>query len=126
MFKNQKNWLKYISIFCLFTLISGISYATLSNVDLGKGEPLKKNTYIFKYIGTPGNEHNRTLWEHITGDYPTCPGQNDGCLIEVDEEFVEVDESGTTLTEDVPVTSGAHKNPIIDGVMIKNAAYKNP
>lgn len=115
--------LKNTVIVAVLTLVAFIGFNSFKT----KTEaPNKFITYYFQYIGTPGNEANKALWQHVT-TLPSCTGVNDGCLIEVPSAFTTLSGSTRILTQNVPVvTVGTHKNPDTSKPMILNAANKNP
>ena len=126
----RKNFIVKASLFTLilaFMVAGTFAIAAVMNKKENVVKIEKKaTTYFFEYQGTPGNENDRTLWKNVPNDDNACQGTNDGCLIEVNSDYTQTNPttSEIELTQDVPVTSGSHSNPIL-GDMVASAKNKN-
>jgi len=116
---NKKAWLGAMFSFALVAIM-GLTFAFKAETSKNQ----KEDSYFFRYDGTPGSESNKALWTNVSPSEPSCSGTVDGCLIEVAPEAVTTQDSEIVLLNDVPVTSGTHKNPII-GDDILSASYRN-
>lgn len=119
------------TVIAVFLLAIGtqffVSAKTKPKADL-QDQSVTANSFYFEYEGTPGNEHDRSLWKNVPNDDGACDGENDGCLIEVSADYTQTHPvtGEILLSQDVPVTSGSHANPIIDNDMVLDAKYRNP
>lgn len=109
----------------LVAIIFAIGALAFTEPTHNAGKPLA--TYFFEYTGAPGNEQNPSLWQYLPSGQPACGKTNDGCLIEVKDNYTVPSGSTRVLNVSaVPVViSGSHKNPDVSSDMIVNASNRN-
>lgn len=121
---NKKTWLGAMFSFALVAIM-GLTFAFKASNHVES----KKATYFFRYDGPLGSEANESLWTSVSSTEPSCSGDNDGCLIEVNEDYTsQIGSNPRILNTPVPVTTVGltHKNPQTGTGMIVNAYNKNP
>ncbi|RZJ92626.1 hypothetical protein [Pedobacter psychrodurus] len=123
-FNTKKTWLGAVFTLALVAIM-GLTFAFKpSNSPTTEH---KRASDYFRYTGPAGSENDKTLWVLVSPeDLPECEGVNDGCTIEVDQTYTSPSGATRVLNSNVAVTSGAHKNPIVDHTIILGATYKNP
>ena len=120
---NKRTWLGATFSFALVAIM-GLTFAFKAGDKTVKTDD--PESYFFKYNGQPGSESDQALWSLVEPTEPSCGGDDDGCLIEVDKDYTELDGlQQRVISQPIPVSSGTHKNPIVDNDMIQSASYRN-